>query len=361
MATRREFLAGAAGLCLAARAGRASAPAPRLASAVHARSSDEGAIWQDGRLASFAIPARGHGLAHGRDGHVVLMGRRPGLFSSIVDPDNPAVGARVFRPSANCRFSGHAAITVDRTALVSGEFDSGSYAAFAVARDPVTGAERARWKLDGIEPHDLAFACGDTRLIVALGGLVNDGGVAGPAYNPDGVRSEVVEVDPSSGAVVARHRLPPAYESLSLRHLSAAPRGDCIAVAAQDQDLSERRPLVGLLAPGAGIELLPMPDPRDFDLRGYVGSLAFDASGAFVAAASPRGSLVGLWSAPRRAWLGAIALADVCGIAAGSEPATFWASTGHGGIFELAAGPRGLDVVRQWRADAGFDNHLLLI
>jgi len=36
--------------------------------------------------------------------------------------------------------------------------------------------------------------------------------------------------------------------SLSLRHLTVSPDGETIAVAAQDQDLSETRPLVGLLS-----------------------------------------------------------------------------------------------------------------
>jgi hypothetical protein len=361
MATRREFLAGAAGWAISAAVGDASTVSPLLVSAAHIGTADSGAVWQDGRLAPFAIRARGHGLASTASGRVILMGRRPGLFSSIVDPNDLAAPARFFAPARGCRFSGHAAISNDGKSLVTGEFDAETYEAAIVTRNPTTGEERSRWNVGGIEPHDLTYACGGECLIVALGGLVNDGGVAAPAFNPEGVRSEVLEIDPRSGAVIVRHRMPASLASVSLRHLAVRPGGQAVAVAGQDQDLSERRPLVGLLTPGCKIELLPMPDPRQFDLRGYVGSIAFDRSGEFIAAASPRGSLVGLWSASRRAWLGGLAIADVCGIAAGRSDATFWATSGHGGIYKIAADAHGAHSARQWRADAGFDNHLLVI
>lgn len=361
MATRREFLAGAAGLCLAGGRVLARGTAPRLASAVQIGGESKGAIWSSEAFAPFDVPARGHGLARLGGDSFALMGRRPGLLSSIVDAGSDAKPLRTFEPAKNKRFAGHAAVSEDGSLFVTSEFDPDTFEACVVSRDPVTAAERACWALNGIEPHDLVFARGGTRLVVALGGLVHDGGAAGPAYNPDGVRSEVVEVDPRSGSVVARHRLPPKMQSLSLRHLSVSPDGARVAVAAQDQDLSERRPLIGLLSPGGDIGLLPMPDPQESDLQGYVGSVAFDRSGMFIAAASPRASLIGLWSVSPPAWIGSLAIADVCGLAAGAEDGSFWASSGHGGIYRIAASARGPRLSARWSVPAGFDNHLLLI
>src|SRR6185312_9341084 len=130
-----------------------------------------------------------------------------------------------------------------------------------------------------------------------------------------------------------------------------------IAVAAQDQDLSQTRPLLGLLS--GDLAMLPMPSVREADFRGYVGSVAFDASGEFIAAASPRGSVLGLWSARRHAWLGALPIADACGVAAAAEDGMFWVSSGHGGLYKVSAAP--LRIAAEWHTAAGFDNHLITV
>ncbi len=361
MATRREFLAGAAGICLTASIGgvRAAQDAPRLMSAARIANRDGGALWRPDALTPFELPARGHALAHLPDGRVLLMGRRPGLFASMIDPRDPAAPLQSFAPAKACRFAGHAAVSPDGTSLVTSEFDAASVEAVLVARDPGSGAERARWRPGGIEPHEPIFARSGARLVAALGGLIEDGGVTGPIFNPGGVRSAVVELDPLSGKVLARHALGASFASLSLRHLAVAPDGETIAVAAQDQDVTVTRPLMSLLRLGKGLELLPQPDPRDFDFRGYIGSIAVDRSGEFVAAASPRGGLVGFWSMTSGRWCGGLAIADVCGVTAASEGGMFWASSGLGGIAKIAAaGPR---VEAQWHTQAGFDNHLLLV
>lgn len=362
MATRREFLAGAVATALVtAKVSSARASVPRLMSAAHVGSIDEGALWNNGVLTPFSLPSRGHALTRLHEGKVVVMGRRPGLFASIVDSADVSSSSKiVFQPSSDCRFAGHSAASVDGTMLMTSEFDTNTIKARIILRDPKTGIERARWQLNDLEPHELLFARKGARLIVALGGLIKDGGVAGPAFNPDGVRSAVVELDPSTGTVIARHALAPSLASLSLRHLAVSPDGETVAVAAQDQDISATRPLVALLALGNELQPLPMPDARDVDFRGYIGSIAFDTKGAYIAAASPRGSVLGFWSAGG-AWCGALPIADVCGVTSGIEPGAFWASSGHGGIYNVAIDKAGPRIVAQWHSDAGFDNHLLLI
>jgi hypothetical protein len=116
---------------------------------------------------------------------------------------------------------------------------------------------------------------------------------------------------------------------------------------------------VGLLRLGKGIELLSWPDPRECDFRSYVGSVAI--SGDVVAAASPRGSVLGLWSIRDGRWRGRLAISDVCGVAAAAEAGAFWASSGHGGIYRIVADASGPRIAAQWQMDAGFDNHLLTI
>jgi len=353
MATRRDFLAGASALCLTAGAARASPDTPRLISAAHVGRRDGGALWSAGRLTPFDLPVRGHAPVRLPDGRVAMMARRPGLFAMIVDPRDPAAPPRTFAPSGNGRFAGHACVSPDGTTLVTSEFDATTFEGALVSRDPKTGAERARWPLRGIEPHEIVFSRDGSRVIVALGGLIKDGGVARPAFNPDGVDSAVLEVDPSSGRMLARRKL--AQASLSLRHL--ATDGKTTIVAMQDQDISLTRPLLAKV--GAALEPLAWPDPHECDFRSYIGSVAIDRSGAFIAAASPRGGVLGLWSAPDGRWLGGLAIPDVCGVTAGTNG--FWASSGLGQIAKIAVTASGPSIEARWHADAGFDNHLLMI
>jgi hypothetical protein len=261
--SRRGFLAGASALCLTASASRALPDAPRLVSVAHIGTRDGGALWSAGRLTPFGLPARGHAPVQLPDGRVLVMGRRPGLFATIVDPRDPAAPPQTFAPAGNNRFAGHACVSPDGTALMTSEFDAQSFQGALVSRDPATGVERARWPLGGIEPHEIVFTRDGSRIVVALGGLIVDGGVAGPAFNPDGIDSAVLEVDPLSGRVLARRKLVQA--SLSLRHLAAD--GKTIVVAAQDQDVSLTRPLLAKV--DEALEPLAWPDPRECDFRSY--------------------------------------------------------------------------------------------
>ncbi|MEI9933004.1 MAG: DUF1513 domain-containing protein [Rhizomicrobium sp.] len=165
----------------------------------------------------------------------------------------------------------------------------------------------------------------------------------------------MLEIDPKSGTVLTPPRIAPiAFVFVIAACCFVSGRRETVAVAAQDQDLSETRPLVALLRLGKDLEPLPMPDVRDADFRGYIGSIAFDARGDFVAAASPRGSIFGIWSASGRG-AARCRSADVCGVAAGVEPNTFWASSGHGGIYKIQAATIGSRIVAHWQSDAGFD------
>lgn len=359
MATRREFLAGAAALAAGGiLPAFAAQEAPRLVSAAKVEQRDGGVLWSADALKPFALPARGHAPVRLGDGRVLMMGRRPGLFASIIDPRDPS-GLVSFPSSGNSRFAGHAAVAPDGIALVTSEFDATTFEAALTLRNSKNGEVRAQWKPGGIEPHEILFTRHGARLVAALGGLIKDGGVAGPAFNSGGIHSEVLEVDPLSGKVLARHKLPDSFSSLSLRHLAVAPDNETIAFAAQDQDITVTRPLVGLLRLDQDMQLLPAPDPRECDFRSYVGSVAIN--GDFIAAASPRGSVLGFWSIRDERWLGALAIADVCGVTAGAEMGTFWASSGHGGIFRIAATASGPRIEAQWHTEAGFDNHLLLV
>ena len=79
---------------------------------------------------------------------------------------------------------------------------------------------------------------------------------------------------------------------------------------------------MGLLRVGRGIDLLPLPAGDEGALRSYIGSVAVDVSGRYVAATSPKGGLAGLWSLADGRWLGGFELDDVCGLAADAASAS---------------------------------------
>jgi hypothetical protein len=332
-------------------------PGVSLLTAARIEGADAGALICDEGLCSLALPARAHApIALHESGSALLVGRRPGTFAAVIDLEAPEAPARLFSPIAGHRFAGHAAVHGD--ALFTTEIDALTGDGIVVLRDAGSFVPRAHFAV-GIEPHDVLFARGGEVLVIAVGGIARAADVKGPAINAGKIESAIVELDPRSGSLLKRHALPADMASLSLRHMALAKDGATVAFGMQDQDRSRVRPVMGLLRLGSGIDLLPLPHEDDGALRSYIGSVAVDASGNVVAATSPKGGVVGLWSFSDGRWLGGFKLGDVCGLAADASPGEFWVTSGHGDVVLLAVGDEGLAVSAHWRAPAAFDNHLL--
>jgi hypothetical protein len=355
---RRRFSAGVAALASGAIAlGRGALRAEPhgvvLMSAARFGDEDAGAMLDGEGLSSFPLPARGHGMTKLKDGLVLLVGRRPATFAAILDPALPG-SATIVPPIAGHRFAGHAAVN-GLGLIATSEIDAETGEGVAVLRDD-NGRPRESFAV-GIEPHDLFFA-GDDRLVVAVGGIARAADIKGPAMNAGNIESAVVELDARSGRVIKRHVLGRSESSLSLRHMALAPDGETAAIGIQDQDRSVARPVMALLLLGRGLELLPLPEDRAA-FRSYIGSVAIEKSGRYVAATSPKGGMIGVWRLSDGRWLEGYPLADVCGLAAADEPGTFWATSGYGDVVRLSVDESGLATLAHLRADAAFDNHLL--
>ena len=367
MATRREFLAGAAAcatsLGVNARPALA-AGSSRLLSAARIHDKDGGTLWTQAGLRAFALPARGHALAQLPNQRVALVARQPGQYLAVIDPATlaaPKPDIVLARPATRHRLGGHAAAHEAARVFTTGEFHEESGKGLVTLRDIISGTERARWDAGGIGPHDLLYAKDGSRLVVALGGLLQEPDVRSPPLNAGAIESSLVELDAASGKILKRHKLAPEHASLSLRHLALAPDGETIIFGMQDQELSEPRPLIGVLQLGRGITLLPLPPDNPNVFRGYIGSVAIDAGGRYIAATSPRGGYIGLWSFGSGRWLGGMHLADVCGLAADASPNRFWVTSGLGDVMLLNASANGLTAAAHFRAAAAFDNHAIRI
>src|SRR5882672_5032468 len=278
---RGLFYGGAAALVggvfgLSERVARADSQFPPLTliSAARIEGVDGGALLCEEGLCQFALSARAHALTKlpNSDG-VIVVGRRPGKFAAIVDAQAPQESARLFTPLPNHRFAGHAAVGANM--LVTSEMDEETAEGSIVVRDAGSAAPRERFSV-GIEPHDVLFARGGEKLVVAIGGIAHAAEVKGPAINAGNIDSHILELDPLSGAVLKRHALSADMKSLSLRHMALAPDGETVAFGMQDQDRSKTRPVMGLLRLGRGIDLLPLPAGDEGGLRCYIGSVAID-------------------------------------------------------------------------------------
>lgn len=360
---RGLFAGGLAAIAGAAMLGRNEAVAepvtPTLFSGARIEGLDSGARFAADGVSAFALPARAHALAKTQAGDVVMVGRRPGEFAAILDAEELVLRA-MFVPIAGHRFAGHAALSPDGRTLATTEIAVETSAGRLVLRDPLTGAVRETIAV-GIEPHDVLYAKDGAHILVAEGGIAYDLAVKGPAVNAGRIESAVVELDAASGRVLKRHRLSGGLRSLSIRHMAFAPDGETVAFGMQDQDKGHLRPLTGILRVGHSVELLPLPPNDEGALRWYVGSMAVDASGAFVAATSPKGGIAAVWRLSDGAYAGAVRLTDVCGLAADSEAGTFWITSGMGDVMQVAVGADGVEARAHWQANAAFDNHLLRI
>jgi hypothetical protein len=351
------LMGGSLGLARGDARAAAQWPGVQFVTAARIDGIDCGALLLDEGLGRFALPARAHAPVMMRDaGAALLVGRRPGTFAAVVDLEAPDAPPRLFDPIPGHRFAGHAAVKGEE--LFTTEIDAETGEGAAVLRDARSFVPRARFDV-GIEPHDVLYARGGDVLVVAVGGIARAADVKGPAINAGRIESAILELDPRSGAVLKRHTLPADMSTLSLRHMALAPDGETVAFGMQDQDRSTVRPVMGLLRLGRGIDLLPLPSDNEGALRSYIGSVAIDASGRYVAATSPKGALAGLWSLVDGRWLGGFNLTDVCGLAADAAPGCFWATSGHGNVVQLNADENGFRLAAHWTASAQFDNHLL--
>ena len=357
MATRREFFSGAAAAGALAACPALAGTSAHLISAARIGGVDGGALWSPGRLQEFTLPARGHSPTLLSNGHVALIARQPGTFGAVVN--EVTLDTAIFKPAQQYRFGGHAAAHESATGFVTGEFHEDSGRGLIAVRG-ARGSEMAHWQAGGIGPHDLVYSKDGSRLYVALGGLLQEPDVRSPPLNAGAIESSLAVLDATTGKLLANHKLPADMTSLSIRHLALSPDGRTLAIGMQDQDLTLMRPVVWLFD-GHSFAPLPLPETEPSTFRGYIGSIAYDTRGRFIAATSPRGGVVGLWNAANGRQLGLFHFADACGLAASATLSAFLVTSGTGDIVELHASEHGFAVAARYHVGAQFDNHAIRV
>jgi hypothetical protein len=355
----RRSLLGAAGALLvapASAAGEAWLTTAQLAQGYAALALDA----EMSTASDAASPVRLHGIVASPSGSLaVAVGRRPGQMALAFDRDRGGILA-TFQPGAGRVFSGHGRFSCDARWFFTNELErpSGANAmgrgVVAVRTVEARFAIVHEWPSGGDGPHDLMHRA-DTLVVVANGGIEPH---TSEARDAEKAGSCITLLDAVTGAVRAEGRLPTDLASLSLRHLAHNTAGKMV-VAAQDL-LADgvARPLLFAVGSDAALTAYDAPDDAMRQLHRYVGSVAFDCSGAFVACASPRGGRVAVWHSGGQ-YIGSVSLADGCGLAATRAPGRFLATSGYGEVILLAADQESVGIVARRTGGPRFDNHMI--
>ena len=366
---RTLLLSGAAGLVFAGARVRLARAAARNGDALYlsARTTMEGShgfagFTQRGIRFETALPGRGHGCAVRPGGmEAVAFARRPGRFMVVIDPRNGRTVRRIAAAEGRHYF-GHGVFSPDGALLYVTEsaYDAAGGAVGAIgiydARDGYRRiGEHAGF---GIGPHEIGLLSDGRTLAVAVGGILTHPDTGRAKLNIPVMDPSLVYVDRHSGALLERHRPPPAQHRNSIRHLAIAAGDVVVAVLQYQGPPGDRPPLVMMHRRGDAARFLSAPDPVQARMRNYCGSVAVDPASQVAAVTSPQGGIVTFWSLAGRTFVGALDMPDGCGIASDEAGGGFIVTSGTGRAMAVdAAGPRAADAALPLAA-CRWDNHL---
>ncbi len=339
---RRSFLLALTGLGLSP-AGVLSARSQRDMFVTTGRDADgafHAAILDEcGQIAANTpLPARGHDAAiHPQKRESVVFARSPGRFAIAFGPDR-LEPPMAFKTRDDRHFCGHGTYSPEGILLYATEnaFETGE--GVISIRDATDGYRQVgEFSSYGIGPHDLALLGDGRTLVIANGGIATHPDSGDRVLNAMSMAPSLVYIDRQSGSVIERHTLDEPLTNLSIRHLAVGP-GDMVFFGCQHKGSRRAEPpLVGRHKLGRKPEFLRAPTSSHRAMRGYVASVAVDASGTVVAASAPHGNRVTYWDVATGAYLGHTALNDSAGIARMSRPGQFLLTGGEGDL--LAGGP----------------------
>jgi hypothetical protein len=284
---------------------------------------------------SAALPARGHDVTVRPGTHdVAVFARRPGNWFAVVSGQTGDVRSLV-HAIAGRHFFGHGAFSADARLLYATENDIGTGGGVIGIYDATDGYRRiGELPSGGIGPHDLALLPDGRSLVIANGGLRTHPDNGREILNPEGMKPNLALADLTRGEITARHELDADLSKLSIRHLAVRPDG-LVAFGCQHQGgEDEAPPLLGLLRPGGTPVMLEIEDDALFRMRNYIGSVSFDDTGNYLAATSPQGGSVLVWSVARGKVSRSVMITDVSG-AAPNSTASFLVTSGNTGLSTL--------------------------
>jgi hypothetical protein len=296
-----------------------------------------------------------------RRGEVVVLARRPGRILVVVDLAGGAVRRQLAAPEGR-HFYGHAVFDAAERLLYTTENDYEAGRGVIGVWDAGAGYARVgEVDAHGIGPHDLALAPDGSSLVIANGGLLTHPDSGRAKLNLSTMEPSLVMVDPRTGEVARRLTLPRELHQLSIRHLAVAADGSIGFGMQYEGPAGDQVPLAGTWAPDGSVGLLSQEHAAPADTRNYVGDLAIDATGRYLAASFPRGNRVGVWDLRTRRPIGLVAAPDACGLQVEAGTERFWISDGAGEIGPLDPGRSLRRTTVTPLSGLAFDNHFARI
>lgn len=302
---------------------------------------------------SIPLPARGHAAtAHPTRPEAVAFARRPGIYAIILNCATGAVATRLAPPDGS-QFNGHGSFSQDGHTLYTSEVIATTSEGRIGLWDAADNYRRiGSWRTGGIGPHDLKrLNHGDT-LVVANGGIQTDPQDR-TKLNIATMRPNLAYLD-ARGTITDLIELDPDLHQNSIRHLAIAP-DNTVAFAMQwEGDPAETTPLLGLHKRGNAPRLCDVPQAQMLVMKGYAGSIAFDAIGQQVAITSAHGGAVQIHDR-NGTFLTGLLRPDASGIAAG--PTGFLLTDGNGTVSAIIDQA----LIPLTTGTALWDNHLVAL
>jgi uncharacterized protein len=299
-----------------------------------------------------SVPLRLHAVVPAPGGGAVAIARRPGDLAFVLGkPGEPLV----LRAAAGRCFAGHGVFFDHGRKFAIAEIDAETADGHIGVLDVEAGFARiADYPTAGVGPHEL---------VRIEGGMVVANGAREPNTDPTlrallttAARSNIAVLG-EGGQVRSVLEAGADFTGLSLRHMAGVDAGMVVVAAQESEPGIADRPLL-FTARDERLEPVEADERVWLSLKGYVGSVAVDASKRFALISSPRGNIAWAFDIHRRRAVGSVHLADVCGIAADGRSGGFIATTGLGTVARLAATEDALGVVEQRTVAVAFDNHL---
>lgn len=288
-------------------------------------------IAENGRiLREIPMSGRGHDIAIDRVGRrAVVFARRPGYFALAFDLDGRAEPA-VFTPPEDRHFYGHGAFSSDGRLVYSTEHDVETGDGIIGIYEAGAGWRRiGEFPSYGVGPHEAIMLDDGRTLAVANGGFGSDPATGRESIDLAGMQPNMAFVDVATGALKAKHGLPPELNRLSVRHLAANPKGEVWFGGQWQGSLEDCPEIVGRASLDREIWIVESPAPVGIGLKGYIGSVTLTADSRLLAASAPRAGRVVYVDTETGKFVETVEIADGCGVA-GCGHSHFALSSGQG-------------------------------
>lgn len=295
---------------------------------------------------------RGHGIAQHTNGRIIVCARRPGQWMLVLD--HVSSQPKWLWSGHNRRFTGHCCCSADGAHLYSAENDFARGIGVIGVWDVTTNKRTHEWPSQGIGPHEINLSNDAQSLWIANGGIQTHPDRGRDKLNIDTMMPNVCSINAHNGELNEIYQI--NESQLSLRHL-AVNSDHQVAVAGQYEGPEHLRKNLMLLINKGNIDYLPCDTKNTVALHNYLGSVAFDTTGKWIAASSPRGNLVLIWNVIDMKLHRSLSLIDPCGVSATEQAGEFFITTGQGSIWSYMSYSDSFTSV-QHSPQIAWDNHL---